>query len=47
MDIITPIAPLHIKWGLNLNNNTLYILSLLLKFLVKGFFLREYEAYDV
>ena len=32
-----PIDPLH-KWRLNLNNNTLYILSLVLMFSDKGFF---------
>ena len=33
----TTIDPLH-KWPLNLNNNTLYILSLVLMFSDKGFF---------
>ena len=43
------IDPLH-KWRLHLNNNTLYILSLVLMFSDKGFFhmnvrLRMYKLY--
>ena len=40
------IDPLH-KWRLNLNDNSLYVLSLVLMFQDKGFFLHECEAKDV